>query len=245
MARVLVVLAHPGPTSFNAAWAQTSVAGARAAGDEVRFCDLYGIGFDPAERGAFYGIADDFDPLKAQESADVPGDVAPLVADFEWAERVVFHFPMWWFGPPAILKGWCDRVLVHGRVHDIDHRFDTGRGRGKRALFCVTLGATEAESGRGGKEGNARLLLWPLAYTLRYCGLDICDPVLTHGVHGYYEGDEKAALEARLAAVLEVQAGVMAGFGERAVWPFNADTDFDAEGRLRPDAPVHWPFIAP
>ncbi len=244
MARTLVILAHPGPRSFNAAWARASAAGAAAAGDEVRFADLYAQGFDPAERGAFYGIDGDFDPLKAQEARPLPADIAGMVADVEWAERIVFHFPIWWFGPPAILKGWFDRVLVHGRIHTVDERFDTGRCRGKRALFCATTGATADESGPGGKEGDARLLLWPLAYALRYCGFAFCAPLLAHGVHGYLDGAEAKALEARLAAVLGAQDGVMAGLGTRAVWPFNADADFDRDGRLKRDAPVHWPFIS-
>ncbi|MDJ0824833.1 MAG: NAD(P)H-dependent oxidoreductase [Rhodobacter sp.] len=243
MARVLVVLAHPEPTSFNAAWADASVAGAEAAGSAVRFCDLHRLGFDPVERGAHYRIDGPFDPLKAQESRPVPPDTAPLAADLEWADQVVLHYPMWWFGPPAVLKGWLDRVLVHGRLHDVDHRFDTGRCRGKRALLCVSTGATAAESGPGGKEGDARLLVWPVAYALRYCGFDICAPVFVHGVHGYLEGAEKAALEARLRQVLAAQAGVMAGLAARELWPFNADTEFDADGRMRPGAPVHWPFI--
>ena len=240
MARVLVVLAHPGPTSFCAAWAGASV----AAADNSRLHDLHGIGFDPVERGALYGIDGPFDPLKAQESRPLPADIAGLVEDVEWAEQIVFHFPMWWFGPPAILKGWFDRVLVHGRLHDVERRFDAGVCRGKRALFCVTTGATAAETGPGGKEGDARLLVWPLAYALRYCGFDICEPVFAHGVHGYFEGAEQQALESRLSATLSAQAGVVARLAGRAVWPFNGDGDFEATGRLKPGAPVYWPFIA-
>ena len=240
MPRTLVVLAHPGPTSFNAAWAQASVAATNG-----RCHDLHALGFDPAERGAHYGIEGAFDPLKAQESCPVPRDVAPMVDDLDWAEQVIFHFPLWWFAPPAILKGWFDRVLVHGRVHDIDHRFDRGWHRGKRALFCLTTGATAIESGPGGKEGDVRLLLWPTAYTLRYCGFDIAEPVLVHGVHGYYEGAEEQALQARLAKVLADQPAVVQTLAQRPLWPFNADADFDADGRLKPGAPVHWPFIDP
>ncbi len=244
MANSLVVLAHPEPTSFGADWARASVSGGMAAGDSVRFRDLCGIGFDPVERGELYGTDGPFDPLKAQETQQVPTDIAGLVADVEWADRLVFHFPMWWFGPPAVLKGWFDRILVHGRLHDVDHRFDRGRCLGKRALFCVSTGATGAGCGPDGKEGNVRFLLWPIAYALRYCGLDICEPVLVHGVHGYFEGREKADLEARLKGVIADQANVMATLDRRELWPFNADSDFDRDGRLLRNAPVHWPFVS-
>jgi NAD(P)H dehydrogenase (quinone) len=123
---------------------------------------------------------------------------------------IVFHFPLWWFGPPAILKGWFDRCLVHGALHDVDNRFDAGRMRGKRALFCVSTGASAVECGPGGKEGETRLLLWPLAYTLRYCGFDVAEPLTVHGVHGYFEGAEERALETRLAEVLADQARIIA-----------------------------------
>jgi NAD(P)H dehydrogenase (quinone) len=186
-----------------------------------------------------------FDALKAQAGAAdrLPRDVAAEVAKIRAADRIVFHFPIWWFAPPAILKGWCDRCLPHGVIHDVEHRFDRGRLSGKRALFCVTTGAQASEAGPDGKEGETRLLLWPLAYTLRYCGMAVAEPVLAHGVHGYHEGARKAALEARLAAVLSDQAGVIGGLEARPLWPFNADAEFDAEGRLRRGAPSHSPFI--
>ncbi len=243
MRRVLIVTAHPGPESFTRAWAARSRRACEALGYEVLWSDLYEMGFDPAERGALYGQEGPFDPLKAQE-AGAPADASAEAARIEAADVVILHFPLWWFGPPAMLKGWCDRVLVHGRLHDVDHRFDTGRCRGKTALFCVSAGVSAAEIGPGGKEGHLDLLLWPLAYTLRYCGFDIAAPVAATGVHGYWQGDDRVALEARLAALLDGQAALIAGLDQRPRWRFNADTDFDETGRLKPDAPRHWPFIA-
>lgn len=244
----LIVLAHPERGSFCGAWAEASAAAAQAEGDHVLWSDLYAMGFHPAEGPDRYDAAPaPFDALKAQERAaaagHLPEAVAAEVEKIRAADRIVFHFPIWWFAPPAMLKGWCDRALVHGVVHDVDRRFDTGVLRGKRALFCVSTGARATEAGPDGKEGETRLLLWPLAYTLRYCGMDVAEPVLAHGVHGYHEGARKAALDARLARVLADQRGVIAGLGQRPLLPFNGDDDFDAEGRLRHGAPSHWPFI--
>ncbi|MBV2359057.1 NAD(P)H-dependent oxidoreductase [Thalassococcus sp. CAU 1522] len=242
MATCLIVSAHPSPVSFTAAWAQASTRAARNAGYTVLQSDLYAMAFDPAERAAPSGIEGAYDPLKAQETGRVSADAAREAAKIEAAELVVFHFPIWWFGPPAILKGWCDRALIHGRLHDVDHRFDTGPCRGKTALFCVTTGAGAAEVGPGGKEGRLDLLLWPLAYTLRYCGFDIAEPVAEHGVHGYWEGADKAALDTRLAARLGAQQALIADLPNRPRWRFHPDDDFDAAGRLKPGIAPLWPF---
>lgn len=245
---VLIVMAHPERRSFCGAWAEASARAAAQQGAEVLWSDLYRMGFDPAEGPRHYGgAAGRFDPLKAQEGASaagsLPSDVAAEIAKVRAADIILFHFPIWWFGPPAMLKGWCDRCLAHGAVHDVDHRFDRGLLREKRALFCVTTGAKATEAGPDGKEGETRLLLWPLAYTLRYCGMEVAEPLLAHGVHGYHTGARKAELEARLAAVLAAQADVLAGLEARPLMPFNPDGDFDADGRLKPEAPSHWPFI--
>jgi NAD(P)H dehydrogenase (quinone) len=241
----LIVLAHPNPRSFNAQWAKASAA---ACADQVLWSDLYALGFNPVESAEHYAkSSDEFDPLKAQFEAAVngtlPGDVAREIEKIRAAERIIFHFPLWWFSPPAILKGWTERCLAHGALHTSDTRFDNGPSRGKEALFCVTTGASEAESGPDGKEGNTHLHLWPLAYTLRYCGFTIKKPLLLHGVHGYFEGDAKQALEQRCTAMLAGQQQVIDNWDQRPNIAFNNETDFDKDGRLKTTATSVTPFI--
>ncbi len=248
MSTTLIVLAHPSRQSFTGAWAQASADACAAAGHEVLWSDLSALGFDAVEGPAHFGQEPGpFDPLKAHEAAvaaeRLPADVAAEVAKLKGADLVIFHFPIWWFAPPAVLKGWFDRVLVHGDLHTVEERFDAGRCRGKRALFCVNTGASAVECGPGGKEGDINLLLWPSAYTLRYLGFEIYAPEMVHGVHGYFEGAESAALEARLAAVLDGQAGLVAGLPSRAQMRFNADGDFDDTGRLKEGAERFSAFI--
>ncbi len=241
------MLAHPERRSFNAAWAEATRQASEALGHKVLFSDLYASGFDPAERASHYTDPPaPFDVLKTQERASetgLPADVAGEVAKLEAAERVIFHFPLWWFAPPAMLKGWFDRVLVHGRTHDVDHRFDKGRFRGRKALFCVTTGASAAESGPDGREGDTRLHLWPAAYALRYLGFDVLEPVILHGVHGYHRDDRQAEMENRLKDAVALQGEVVARFDDLPRMRFNADSDFDGTGRLKAGAPCHIPFI--
>ncbi len=228
MTRTLVILAHPRPGSFNHAWANASAAASELAGPVV-VSDLYSTGFDPRHH-------DGEDPR--------PPEIEAEIERVRQADRLVFHFPLWWFALPAILKGWFDRVLAHGVFHSSRQRFDTGPCKGKAALFCVTTGSTEVESAPDGKEGDVRMHLWPAAYTLRYCGFDVLQPITVHGVHRFLDDDEeKARLQARLAGVLDAHGAVIRHFDTHPRLVFNADTDFTSQGALRRNAPSHSPFI--
>jgi len=102
--RVMVIYAHPVETSFNAALHAATVTALTRAGHEVDDLDLYAEGFQPvltrAERLTYH-----------DESANQEG-VKPYVERLKRAEAVVFVFPTWSYGVPAILKGFFDRVLL-------------------------------------------------------------------------------------------------------------------------------------
>jgi putative NADPH-quinone reductase len=116
---VLVLVAHPCADSFTHATTRAAVAGLERAGHRVEVADLYQQGFRVAmtreEREAYHGDRPVLDPLVAEH--------ARLV---QWAEVLVFVYPTWWSGLPAILKGWLERVLVPGVAFAFD---DTGRIR--------------------------------------------------------------------------------------------------------------------
>lgn len=102
--RILLVHTHPCEESFGAAIRDRAVATLREAGHEVDLLDLYAEGFDPV--------------LSAQERRGyhTPGEnekpVADHLARLKAAEGLIFTYPTWWYGPPAMLKGWIDRVWV-------------------------------------------------------------------------------------------------------------------------------------
>src|SRR4051794_9571401 len=100
--KLLLILAHPIEDSFNKAIAETARNALLAKGHEVDWLDLYAEDFDPrltrAERASYF--AEPYD-----SSA-----VAPLVARVRAVDALVLVFPQWWFGFPAILKGFFDRV---------------------------------------------------------------------------------------------------------------------------------------
>lgn len=136
MMNCLVVAAHPLPESLCMALTQRVVNQLKAAGHTVVLEDLCADNFDPclssAERVSYYS--------SAYDAAQVAGQVERLLA----AEGLVLLFPTWWFGFPAVLKGWFDRVWAPGIACDHARNFGPIKPRLKhlkRVLVVTTLGA--------------------------------------------------------------------------------------------------------
>jgi NAD(P)H dehydrogenase (quinone) len=109
--RVLYVYCHPLDDSFHAAIRQEALAGLDQAGHAVDLLDLYAEGFDPvlsAQRRRDY-----HDPVKNRANNQ------PYVDRLMAAEALVIQFPTWSFGPPAMLKGWFDRLFGPGIAMDL------------------------------------------------------------------------------------------------------------------------------
>ena len=104
--RVLTVFAHPSEDCFDALVHQRALDVLTARGHEIRSLDLYRDGFEPR-----------LSEFEWRHNQDVPANRAPVedhVEDLQWAEALVLVFPTWWSGPPAMLKGWLDRVFLPG-----------------------------------------------------------------------------------------------------------------------------------
>ncbi len=130
--RVLTILAHPQPGSFNHAIAEAAVAALAAGGHEVVFHDLYAEGFDPL--------------LSSEEipkGAQIDEALARHCRDLGEAEGIIVVHPNWWGMPPAILKGWVDRVVRPGLAYEFLEG-DSGEGvprgllRARKALVFNT-----------------------------------------------------------------------------------------------------------
>lgn len=132
--RVLVVYAHPNPDSFAHALLESFTGGLSEAGHLFEIIDLYALGFDPRMRH------EDF----AQFTGGVmPDDVLEQQEKVAWAEALVFIYPIWTMGQPAIVKGWIDRVFSAGFAHELDASTGNVRGilRHEKVLFINTTGA--------------------------------------------------------------------------------------------------------
>lgn len=114
--RISVILAHPDEGSLNHALARAAVEQLERNGHSVRFHDLYRENFDPL--------------LPCGESAreaELPGSVAAHCVEIAEADGIVIVHPNWWGQPPAILKGWVDRVIRPGVAYEFLEG-DSGEG---------------------------------------------------------------------------------------------------------------------
>lgn len=148
--RAVVVGAHPDPHSFSMALFDAAVDGL-AAGYDVAALDLHRLGFDPvmgeAEWEAYVAGSPVLEGVVAEHAA--------LVAE---AALLCFVYPTWWFGPPAMLKGWLDRVFVPGVAFTlIDGRVRPALTQLQTVVGVSTYGASRAYTAFFG-DGGRRML---------------------------------------------------------------------------------------
>jgi NAD(P)H dehydrogenase (quinone) len=103
---VSLILAHPVSTSFNHALARAVEETLRGRGHTVWFHDLYAEAFDPVMTAA-----------ELAKDAVLPAQIEEHGRELEQAQGLVIIHPNWWGAPPAILRGWVDRVLRPGRAY--------------------------------------------------------------------------------------------------------------------------------
>jgi NAD(P)H dehydrogenase (quinone) len=156
--KAYIVYCHPDPESFTAAVFARAVDTLQAAGHEVRISDLYADNFEPE--------------MSLQERLDhrAPPEFKPGIAEYSeplrWCDTLVFVYPTWWGGQPAMLTGWLDRVLERGAGQT------TARLTNVRRLVAITshgssrfVNILEGETGRRVVGRTVRVLCYRFART--------------------------------------------------------------------------------
>jgi NAD(P)H dehydrogenase (quinone) len=105
--RTLLVYCHPNPESLSGALYAAAQTSLKQRGHELRCIDLYAEGFEPV-----LSLQERVDYLQNPKAIEVK--VQHHVDALRWCEHIVFVFPVWYYGPPAMLKGWLDRVWLPG-----------------------------------------------------------------------------------------------------------------------------------
>ena len=143
------VLAHPEPQSFNAHLVRSGVAALEAVGwTRLGFRSLrHGLRSLRARRvfprrGAPTASTRNPSSATRAKRRRCRKSVTDELALLDRADLLVLQYPMWWHLPPAMLKGWFDRVLAYGEVYTSSKRFENGRFVGKRAMLSVTVGTS-------------------------------------------------------------------------------------------------------
>ena len=232
---VLIVFAHPEPASFSAALKNEAVAALSQAGHAVTVSDLYAMGWNPAlgsEEFAHDRANPGFlDLSREQEHAHRNGshaaDVRAEQAKVAAADLVLFHFPVWWFGMPAMLKGWVDRVFSRGFAYSAGRKYERGHFKGKRAMLCISTGTASTLYEPDGIDGDLLHVLWPIHNgMLAYTGFTVLPPFVAWmpgRVDGAGRAATLAAYRARLAS-LDVAEPLF----------FHPWDDYDESQRLKP-----------
>jgi len=167
------------------------VAALAAAGHEVVVSDLWAMGFDPVSgRHNFVTVKDPevFRQQAEEAHAAAHDGFAPEIRAEQdklfWCDVLILQFPLWWFGLPAILKGWVDRVFASGgRIYGGGKWYDRGVFAGKRAMCSVTIGGSELMYGERGLNGPIGSILFPINHGILYfTGFTVIEPFLVHRV---------------------------------------------------------------
>ncbi len=132
---VLIVYSHPNPKSFNHALLEAAQSGLSSAGHSIQVRDLYA---NPMK------TALDITDFSLISQGKVPPDVEQEQKLLSWAKGLVFVYPIWWFGLPAALKGWIDRVFLDGFAYRVSADGINGLLKHQKALALNTTGGPEA-----------------------------------------------------------------------------------------------------
>jgi len=163
---ISVILAHPNKESFNHAIASTAVEALQQNGHDVNLHDLHEEKFDPLL------------PFNEfPKDAHLPPEIENHCKEISDADGIIIIHPNWWGQPPAILKGWIDRVIRSGVAYEFLES-DSGEGVPAgllKARSAIVFNTSNTETGR-----EQKIFKDPLETIWKNCILDLC------GVNNFY-----------------------------------------------------------
>lgn len=128
---ILVVYTHPNHQSLSYAFLQEVIRGSKenTSIQEVKVLDLYEEGFNPLLV---------FNETKRRRDMHKDPDLAPYREQLQWADKIVFVYPIWWGRPPAMLMGYIDQMFASGFAYkDTGKLLPEGLLKGK-SVVCIS-----------------------------------------------------------------------------------------------------------
>jgi NAD(P)H dehydrogenase (quinone) len=209
---ILYIFAHPEPKSFNSAMKEAALRTLNELGHEVKLSDLFAMRFKPVlDRNDFLQPkrTDVFNPFLEQMNASKNGtfsrDIMDEMEKVRWADMLIFQFPIYFTGFPAMMKGWIDRIFAAGFAFNpaTQSAYGTGLLKGKKAMLVMTAGAEESLYSKGGMHGDIHELLRYITHcTLEYTGLEVLPSHIVFGAGKMSEERVKREMQSYTAKLM-------------------------------------------
>lgn len=211
--KVFIVYAHYDPTSFNAAMLKAGTDVLLDAGHQVRVSDLHTMNWKAQPGREDFLTRADNERFHYQTEQKHAGEHDAFAEDIRieldkllWCDALIFQFPLWWFGLPAMLKGWVDRVFVFGRVYGGGRWHDRGVKKGCRAMLALTTGGPPTMYSSRGLNGDIGTMLQPINYgMLHFVGFDVVPPFVAWAVSRVSEDVRREYLQAYCERLLTLK----------------------------------------
>ncbi len=190
---VLFIYAHDDPSSFIAAMHNRALSFFEKSGHTVVVSDLYASGFQAVAAKWDFKVSGGahqnymLEQKRVADSGDVNAfaeDIKQEIEKVRHADLILFEFPLWWSAPPAIMKGWFDKVFALGVAWDSNHRYKNGLLSGKKALILTGAGDPgDLYSSSGLHGATIEQHLYPLLHsTIAHAGIDVLKPFIVTGL---------------------------------------------------------------
>lgn len=204
MKKVLIIHAHPERKSFCSRMKDEALDYFQWQGAEVKVSDLYAMHFNPVgdrhdftelENSGFFKYQ--LEQVNAWKNDAFDTMLKAEMEKLEWCDTLIFNFPIWWFGLPAMMKGWVDRVFAMGFSYGAGKGvYDNGAFKDKTAFLAFTTGGPEMAYGPDGKNGSLDTILYPIHHGMLYfVGMKVLPPFICFSPARLTDEERKAELQ--------------------------------------------------
>lgn len=191
MPTALLVHAHSESDSFVTAMRNRIAEMLAGQGHTILHSDLYEMNFNPVLSPTDFGDRANADHLVYAleqrhnfQQGVLAEDILEEIKKVQQADLIVLTFPLFWFGVPAIMKGWFDRVFISGEFYGGKTIYGRGGMAGKRATAAFSLGGRADMFGDKGIHGPLvdGMMRHLFQGTLGYVGMDVIEPFVAHNI---------------------------------------------------------------
>lgn len=192
---VLIILGHPETKSFSSSMACEAEKYFKSRNCSVTIRDLYRLNFNPvAGPGDFTKLSEKskehfqlgVEQKEGVNSGTLKEDLKTEIDFVKRADLILFVFPLWWSSCPAIMKGYIERVLMHGFAYDYDNNsvLNNGLLKGKQVKLMLTTGGSEdLYTPQGPSKMSVEDTIEHLTFgTFAFCGLNVHKTFIAHGI---------------------------------------------------------------